>query len=111
MALQKRNAITFGISLHNRGSTSAEQGTAVFLFSAKVALPRAWWRAIVGSGLSGCISITGLLLLMQFHLVVLVFVCLCAFVPVPPPPPDSLPLSSSALSQMGLNGAQNAPKV
>lgn len=29
------------------------------------------WRAIVGSGLSECISSVGLMLLMQFHLVVL----------------------------------------
>lgn len=38
----------------------------------------------MGSGLSGCISITGPLLLMQFHLVVLgfFFVCFCAFLPL-----------------------------
>lgn len=42
MALKKRKAINF-LRLwnrpHDRGSTSAVQGTVVFLFSAKVAVP------------------------------------------------------------------------
>lgn len=72
----------------------------------------------MGSGLSECISITGPLLLMQFHLVVLGFfvvvvVCVpfCLSCCFPRSSPLPLPLSSSALSQMGLNGAQNVPKV
>lgn len=49
-----------------------------FYSQLKWLFPVASWRAIVGSGLSERISIIGLMLLMQFHLVVLFF-CWCAF--------------------------------
>lgn len=61
----------------------------------------------MGSGLSECISITGPLLLMQFHLVVLVFV-VCA--PLPPLPPLLSPASPAILQCPLSNGIKWSTK-
>ena len=84
-----------------------------FYFQLKWLFPVPAWRATVGSGLSECISIIGLMLLMQFHLMVLFFFCVPFCLSSCFPRFSSLPLLlySNALSQMGLSGAQNVAKM